>query len=267
MRTRLALLFITLTGLVASVSAATYASAYSGFTALGPNGVMVDIGFPIEFIYFYNYISLGFIFLLATSASQKNSSFFALLIPLFAAMFAWWGWLVVPTGSQLWGIVICMGVLAVALYMKTTQQEKFGIAGPGSPFLNIVFWMIVIQASIGFINASGLFSLNVAATPDTFQNVALLGNVPTIVSVGGWFSQITAPLYLLGTYAISALLMLWNVLISIVWFKALVISIAPFLSEFPLVDHLLTLLSGAIDFIIIVAIWIWLTKPVAGESV
>jgi len=267
MRTRLALLFITLTGLVTSVSAATYASAYSGFTALGPNGVMVDIGFPIEFIYFYNYISLGFIFLLATSASQKNSAFFALLIPLFAAMFAWWGWLVVPTGSQLWGIVICMGVLAVALYMKTTQQEKFGIAGPGSPFLNIVFWMVVIQASIGFINASGLFSLNAAATPDTFQNIALMETIPQIAAAGGWWATITADLYLLGMAAFSALTMLWGVLVAIVNFKALVLSIAPFMSTVPLVDQFLTVITIGIDFIIIIAVWRWLYKPVTGESV
>lgn len=269
MRSRYLLLIVSaISVLVQTSSAATqYASQYYGVTMLGPTGVGVSLGFPAEYMYFYNYISLGFLFLIATSASERNSSFFALLLPLFAAMFAWWGWLVVPTGSQLWGIVICCGVLAVAVYMKGKQQEKFGIAGPGSPFLNIVFWMIVIQASIGFINASGLFAFNPSVTPDQYQTVQLSTTVPNIAGTGGWWNTITSDAYLIGSAAFAAWGMLWGALSAIVNFKALVISIAPFMATSPLVDTLLTVITIGIDFIIAIAVWMWLFKPPLGETV
>lgn len=264
----LLLVVSTLLSLVHISSATTqYATQYSAVSMLGPTGVGVSLGFPTEYIYFYNYISLGFLFLIATSASERNSSFFALLLPLFAAMFAWWGWLVVPTGSQLWGIVICCGVLATAIFFKGKQQEKFGIAGPGSPFLNIVFWMVVIQASIGFINASGLFAFNSAVTPSQYQTVQLSTTVPNIAGTGGWWNTITSDAYLLGSAAFSAWGMLWGTLSAIVNFKALVISIAPFMATSPLVDTMLTVITIGIDFIIAIAVWMWLFKPPLGETV
>ena len=54
---------------------------------------------------------------------------------------------------------------------------------------------------------------------------------------------------------------------AVVYFKGLVLSIAPFLSESALVGSLLDVFTVAIDVIIAVAVWIWLFKPPLGESV
>lgn len=268
-KTRIVMLSSLICGLlIPTVSATTaYATQYLGVTAMGANGVGVDLGIPLSMIYFYNWISLGFIFLLATSASERNSEFFALLIPIFAAMFAWWGWLVVPSSSQVGGIIICCAVIAVAVYIKGRQQAKFGIAGPGNQFLNIVFWMIIVQASIGFINASGLF-MGAAATPNEYQNVQIaVPPASALLSTGGFFGSITSTIYLASTFVFAAYNMLVGVLTAIFNFRALILSIAPFLANEPLVSTMLTVITIGIDFIILVAMWVWWTKPGIGETV
>jgi len=270
-RSRIVVLFIATLGLLVSTASAvvSYAPAYSGLTMYGdcPGGAMVCLGFPVEFIYFYNYISIGFLFLIASSASERNSSFFAILLPLFAGLFAWWRWLVLPSFEQVGGVIICCAVLAVAIYMKGKQQEKFGIAGPGSPFLNIVFWMVVIQASIGFINSMGMFEYNAMITPEVYQNVVLADTVAMHMGAGGIWTAISSVVYLAGGLAISALLMMLNTLLAIVYFKGLVLSIIPFAGGIPVVENMLTVITVGIDIVIVFAIFLWYFKPGPGETV
>ena len=253
---------------VVSADTTSYATQGAGETDKGESGVLVPIGIPVQLVYVYTWISLGFLFLIAAGASQRNGEFWAILLPIFASMFVWWGWLVMPT-SQGIGIIFMSGILAIGIYFKGKQQEKFGIAGPGSPFLNIVFWMIIVQASIGFINATELFSGtgNSAVTPLQYQNVDLTTVVPDVAKTGGFFQDLTSDLYLLGSGAWAAMTMMWKVLISIVYFKSLVLSIAPFLADVAMVDLFLNVITVAIDFIILVAVWLWLFKPPMGETV
>jgi hypothetical protein len=258
--------------LTTAASAVTYTTQGAGETDLGPSGVLVPLGIPADYLYIYTWISLGFLFLIAGTASQRNGEFWAILLPIFAAMFVWFGWLKLLTPeaqAQEWGIVLMCGVLAFAVYMKGKQQEKFGIAGPGSPFLNLVFWMVIIQASMGFINATGLFggTGNSAATPLQYQNVDLTTTVPHLAQTGGFFDTITSDLYLMGAAAWSAATMIWKVLMAVVYFKGLVISIAPFLNDVAIVDAFLNVFTVAIDFMIMIAVWIWLFKPPVGESI
>ena len=173
-----------------------------------------------------------------------------------------------PT-SQGIGIIFMSGILAIGIYFKGKQQEKFGIAGPGSPFLNIVFWMIIVQASIGFINATGLFdgTGNSSNSPLQYQNVDLKTTVSDIAKTGGFFQDLTSDLYLLGSGAFAAFTMFWKVLMSIIYFKSLVLSIAPFLAGVRIVELFLNVITVAIDVIITVAIWMWLFKPPMGETV
>ncbi len=269
MHSRLVLIAIAIMGfIITTVSATTtYVTQYSAATMYGACGARVCLGFPPEYIYFYNYISLGFLFLIATSASERNSSFFMFLLPLFAAMFAWFRWLILPSVSQVGGTIVCCGILAIAIYMKGKQQEKFGIAGPGSPFLNLVFWMIILQASMGFINAMGLFDFNVAATPDHYQNVDLSDTVPNTMGAGGLWQSITSDAYLLGNLMVSGLMMMLSALAAVVYFKGLVLSIAPFIANEPVVDLMLNVITVGIDFIVMVAMWMWYFKPPLGESV
>ena len=258
--------------LISSVSAVeVFESQGSGVTGKGVDGVRVPLGIPVQFKYLYTWIALGFLGLIATSASQRNSEFWAILLPIFASMFIYFDWLTLNTPdaqAKELGLVIMCGVLAMGIYFKGKQQEKFGIAGPGSTFLNLVFWMVVIQASIGFINAAGLFSAdaNSAVTPSAYQNADLIETVPQYLETGGLFQSVMSTAVLLPTMAISSLVMVGKILYGIVYFRSLVISIAPFLNGIPVVELFLNAMSVAIDFMIGIAIWVWVFKPPGGES-
>jgi len=255
--------------LVGFASALTqYEEQYAGETGKGESGVLVPLGIPPSYLYIYTWISLCFLFLIASSASQKNGEFWAILLPLFAAMFVWWGWLVMPV-QQGMGIIIMAAILAIGVYFKGKQQQSFGIAGPGSPFLNIVFWMIIIQASIGFINATGMFSFmgNSAVTPLQYQNVDLTESVPNYAQTGGIGGEFVSTMFFAAQAVVAAMTMMWKVLMGIIYFKSLVLSIAPFLGEYAIVDLFLNVITIGIDFIIAVAVWMWLFKPPIGENV
>jgi hypothetical protein len=270
MKRKYAAAFIGLLLLVFVVSATTsYVTQGMGETDNGPDGVLVPLGIPVQYLYIYTWISLLCLCFIGGSAAQRNSEFWAFILCIFAAMFVWWGWLVMPFAQGV-GIIIICGVLALAVYMKGKQQEKFGIAGPGSPFLNIVFWMIIIQASIGFVDAAGLFSAygsNTSPVPTQFQNIQLSTDVPQIAQTGGFFTTLTSDAFLLGTMAWSAMTMIWKVLYDIIYFKALCLSIAPFLANNTTVDSFLNILTVGIDFIITIAVWMWLFKPPMTETV
>jgi hypothetical protein len=127
----------------------------------------------------------------------------------------------------------------------------------------------MIQASIICVNQIGLFSGfgNSAASPLQYQNVDLTTTVPQVAQTGGFFDSLTSDLFMAGAAAFSAMTMVWKVLVGIVYFKSVIVGIAPFLAGVPAVDSLLSLISVAIDVMIAIAVWIWLFKPGVGENI
>ena len=71
----------------------------------------------------------------------------------------------------------------------------------------------------------------------------------------------------MGAAGFSAMMMFWKVLLGIVYFKGLVLSIAPFLADNTIVDLFLNVLTVGIDIVVVIAVWIWLFKPPIGEAV
>jgi hypothetical protein len=252
--------------LFVGTSSAYYQEQWAGETGKGIDGVMVPLGIPPDYLFVYTWISLCFLFLIAASASQRNGEFWAILLPLFAALFVWWGWLVMPAAQGM-GIIIMAAILALGVYFKGKQQASFGIAGPGSPFLNIVFWMIIMQASIGFINGLHMFDANSAVTPLKYQTVDLEATVPNYAQTGGVGADIASTMFFAAQAVYAALIMMWSVLMGIIYFKGLVLSIAPFMNDYAVVDAFLTVITIGIDFIIAVAVWTWLFKPPIGENI
>jgi hypothetical protein len=260
------LIILVLLLLFVGTTSAYYEESYAGETGKGIDGVMVPLGVPPEYLFVYTWISLCILFLIAASASQRNGEFWAILLPLFAAMFVWWGWLAVPAETGM-GIIVMAAILALGVYFKGKQQQSFGIAGPGSPFLNIVFWMIIIQASIGFINGIGVFDQNMAATPLKYQTVDLAATVPAYAQTGGAGADITSTMFFAAQAAYATIMLFWKVIIGIIYFKGLVLSIAPFIGAYTAVDLFLNVITVGIDFIIAIAVWTWLFKPPTGENI
>jgi hypothetical protein len=252
--------------LFVGTASAYYEESWSGETGKGIDGVMVPLGIPPDYLFVYTWISLCFLFLIAASASQRNGEFWAILLPIFAAMFVWWGWLAVPAETGM-GIIIMAAILAMGVYFKGKQQASFGIAGPGSPFLNIVFWMIIIQASIGFINGIGMFDQNTAPTPLKYQTVDLAATVPAYAQTGGVGADIASTMFFAAQASYATVMLFWKIVIGIIYFKGLVLSIAPFIGAYTAVDLFLNVITIGIDFIIAIAVWTMIFKPPIGENI
>jgi hypothetical protein len=261
-----ALLILVMAALVVApvLAADTYFMQSAGETDKGPDGVLVPLGIPTDYLYIYNWISMGFLILIAASSSQRSSTFWAILLPVFAAMFTWFGWLMPPSEEQTFGIIIMCFALAVAVYLKGKLQERFGVSGPGSMFLNIAFIIIIIQASMGFINAVGMFDVP-SSTSDQYKTVDLHEKVPQVMQTGGFFDTITSDLYIMGAAAFSAVVMVLKIAYAIVYFKSVIVSIAPFIVNYTAVSLFLDILSVGIDIIIVMALFLWYFRPAGGE--
>lgn len=249
------------------VSAATETlEASRTVTAKGPTGVLVDLGLasvmPVATsLFYYNWLSAFLIFLVAAMSSQRQMRFFVIFIPLFAAMLAYFGWLNSSTPTIMWGMIISSGLFAVLTYMKDANREKGGAGGPGITIMNIVLFMIFLQAAVGMVNVSTLFSTNVAPTPSQWQNVDLGEQLNGISNAGGLLGGLISTIAGLFIAGILIFIMLIMVMLSIVSFEAVTLITFPFLAGSPLA---LAILSGIQIIIWLSYLWAyfqWTYKP------
>ena len=230
-------------------------------TANGPTGLLIGLGFEnyvslTQAYIYYNWISLACLGLLAAVASVRTMRFIIVLIPITAAMLAFFGWFSDHTtaGGQaaLLAKIIFLGFFAVIIYMKETNKVTFGTGGPGITVVNIAIFLILLQASVGLVNGFNLFpDGNMAQTPEAYQNVDLSVQVTGINDSGGFFGDIVAMGNALFVMGISALKGLINIVVSIVFFSAVIYSSFPFLQGNNMVILMLTAMQ--------VVIWILYT--------
>ena len=186
----LAIVFI-LIGVAAATT--TTLTGTQGVTANG--GRLIPLGIENvpgltsdEIIWFYNIIAVGMLMLLGSITSERNVRHWTILVPVMGALFMFFGWLSSPTGNT-YGIIVFCVFIAVMIYMKGSLKENFGIGGPGNTILNIVVYLIILQAIIGLVNlpAVSLFNnQNVAPTPAEYQNVDLPSQFGSLANSGGW---------------------------------------------------------------------------------
>jgi hypothetical protein len=108
-------------------------------------------------------IALSFIFLLASIFSEENVRFGYVLVPLMAAFFWWSGFLPFTYLSTVIPLLIFMGVIS---FMRAQLKVKWGFFGTGGGILyKLVFFLIMVQLAIGYVNGLGLFTQNIAMAP------------------------------------------------------------------------------------------------------
>ena len=113
-----------------------FAAAGWGATFGGPDGVRLSFDLanvlsnPTQITFIYNMFALFIIFILAIAASQRDTKFMGLLIPLWAGFCMYAGWLKYPDQGVGFGILVVCVMLAIMTYMQETVHERFGIAGP-----------------------------------------------------------------------------------------------------------------------------------------
>jgi len=222
-----------------------------GVTAKGANGVLIDLGLPTTPINWYMWISLLLLFLITSLASKVNIRFIAILMPLMAALFWWFGWM---TGDYLASMIPFCCALGVIYYMKGSLRENYGVGGPGSMVTNIIVFLVILQMMVGFINGTGIFHETALTPDDAFSNVGL-----TDIQDGlDDFAGINDPLQSAASFASLS----WTVVRASLTMFASVLFVSVFLGEmFPYIPvEFLAIIQAGIYLIYIFAIMKWIGK-------
>ena len=204
------------------------------------------------------WLALAILFLIAASASQKNASFFGVMLPAAAAFEVWVGWLQFPNPATGWGIVVFVTILAVGLYMKDRLHATFGVAGPGSLTMTIILFIIILQCVVGFTNGLGIFDAqgNVAGTPTEYQNVDLSTAIPTVNNTGGFLDQLWSTLTLMTEVTVATIRLLLNVAAALACFSIVLGGVFPFIGATTAGVAFLVVLQVAIYYMYVV----WFTN-------
>jgi hypothetical protein len=252
-----------------SATTTTYTEVQRGATM--KNYVRVSLGFEniagvtlTKASVYYNWVSLGFLFLIGSMSSKRMTRFFAMLIPVFAGLFVWFGWLQSPTPAATIGVIVMCAILGVVVYMKGSLKENFGTGGPGSLVMNIMFYLMILQAVVGLVNISGVWvhntQVNTAITPSDYvngiqsaPNADLSKSIPSVSAGAGQGQTVvdTAGAAIQGLT--GGLFTILNMLVvALGGFATLFLTIFPWLNDVPLAVQTLALFQ-----IFIYGIYVW----------
>jgi hypothetical protein len=233
---KLFFLLLTMVILIAPVMAASHLTSSNGLTASGPYNILLSLGLeylvPIGWAYLiYNFIAIGLLYLAMSVASQRNMRFFAVIIPMLAGIFAFFGWYNNYNSTvPVWPLVIATSLIGAGIYLKDTNREKWGSGGGGTTIINFVFYIILLQACVGLVNNSGIWGNNNAPTPDQYQNVDLQAQIGGINNTGGWLGVAGSVLTTLTVVGYQACQMIFSILATVAVFSLVLIFVFPFLA-------------------------------------
>lgn len=267
------LIFVALLLLVGMASAATEnVTAGMTVTCKGPYDILISLAIenflPIaQARVFYNWISVFVIFLVAAMASQRTTRFFGILIPAAAVLLVYFGWFTIPgTSNALWGIIVVSVVLAVAMYMKGSLHERFGIAGPGSVMFNIVFYILILQAVVGFVNSTAIWDTNAAPSASTeYTNIDLQTEIAGINENVGIIDTLASTANILTELAVGCLQMFVSMGVALVAFSVVLAVIYPWIPASPYGAGLLVLIQLGIYIIYFAAIMRFIRPSGEGD--
>ena len=221
--------------LVAPAMATSYEESSRAVTAKGEYGILVPLGLeqviPLNTaLMYYNWIAVMLLFFIMSMASQRNMRFFSIITPMLAALFAYFGWLNSTNPTQVWGIIGLTALVAVGIYMKDTNKEKWGSGGPGSTMINMVFFMILVQSAVGVVNTTGIWEHNTAATPTQYQNVDLQEQMGGMSNTGGLLEGAIATAVQLLEMSIMILKMVISIILTVAAFSVTLLIIFPWMA-------------------------------------
>jgi hypothetical protein len=206
---------------------------------------------------YYNWISVAFLFLIGSMSSKRMTRFFAVLVPIFAGLFVYLGWLQANNPVQTYGIIIFATMIGIITYMKGSLKENFGGGGPGSLILNIVFYLIILQTCVGLVNMTGVWTHgnqtnSIGAGGLGYQqnspNADLSSQVNSSTQSGGFLSVASGVIGSLTDLVIGVMLMFLQIIMSIACFSYILLTIFPIIGESPLGLFMLAALQIGIWF-------------------
>lgn len=258
MKLKWLLIAISLCLLVGIVAADTSnISSTRSVTTKGPYDILVSLGIeyvltPIETAYYwYNLITIGLLIGVTSIASKRNTGSVALLIPVIVGMCMYFGWLHSPNPNMTYGMLCFSAIVAAGIYMNDALHINFGIPGPGSKFLNIVFFMIILQAVVGFVNTQAIWGeTNVGVQDARYQNVDLQNEVTSMANSGGLFNNSISPGSIFVDTMLSVIKVFVAIVVSVFLFGLAMLLIFPFLNT-PIVVGFLAVITVVLDYMFI----------------
>jgi len=155
-------------------------------------------------------IALCFLFLLSSIWSEENVRFGYVLVPLTAAFFWWAGFLPFAYLTTIIPLLVFMGIIS---FLRAQAKFKLGVFGSGAGILwKLVFFLIMIQMSIGYVNGLGVFGANLAATPANEYTTY------TLAAANSSFSHMSSGLWIMDVVT-GGLTMVWMAF-SVLWSMA-----------------------------------------------
>jgi len=268
--------------LIHTVSAVQYVSQANVITFTNALGLMIPLGLenyvPVaDAIMYYNYIAVFAIMMIAAFAGQTNESRFTFFVPIFAGLMVFIGWLHAPDPVSYYGMIIGCILLGALMYINDMNHEKYGLPGPGTKLLTIVFMIIVFEASVTLMSTSGLnifpevgnsgqsqATLHCGSygySCDANGNPMLRATVTELNNIGGSNLDVVS----VGMWAIQSMISVFQFLIKILWaivaFSTVLVAAYPALGASPQAMLFLGIMQFVIWAIYSVAIFNWLYKP------
>lgn len=191
----------------------------------------------------YNGISLGLLFFIGGYASLRSTRFSIFCIDGFAAIFWWFGWMSFyqpATDTVNWwtplSLIILAGVMGGAIYLKEANRERYGTGGTGLTLINALYYFILLQTVIGFVNVAGIWNANTAVTPSAYQynNVDLGAQVSSNSNIGGFMGGLISTVMGLTLLGIQAGQMVLTVLQAIAGYDAILFAAFPWITLSPI---------------------------------
>jgi hypothetical protein len=141
-------------------------------------GILISLGIEnwvsaTTAYYCYNLISVAIIIFIAAMSGPRSEAAFTIIVPIFAGLFTYFGWLRLATPSQTQGLfylIVMMGVLGIIMYMNDQNKQNYGVVGPGSKLFNIAIFLALFGACLTLISGfsiTGLVTPQAAPTPGT----------------------------------------------------------------------------------------------------
>lgn len=247
-RAFLLLIILSILVVAPALAAGTNVSFSNGLTFTTPYGLRVSFGLenilpPAWAFLLYNGMALFAIFFIGGFASLRSTRFSIFCIDATAATLWWFGWmsLYIPASDSVnWWmplqLIILAGVMGGAIYMKEANRERYGTGGTGLTLINALYFFILLQTIIGFVNITGIWENNSAITPSAYQynNVNLETQVTTNSNLGGFMGGLVSTSTGLAALAIQAVQMILVVIQGICGYDSILFAAFPWIELSPI---------------------------------
>ena len=204
---RIGISLLSLITLVGIASAENFHTVVSGAVMTkGILGILVSLGIEnwvsaTDALYLYNLIAISILIVIAAVSGPRSEAAFCIVIPLFAGLFMWMGWLKLATPAQTIGLYYLIGTMAIfgiVLYMKDQDKWTYGTIGPGSTMFKLAIFLAMFSAALSMVSGFSVANLvpigstqvapgtcPVGTTCDQFNNIDFNKTAESYQTAGG----------------------------------------------------------------------------------